>query len=77
MENARIQDCSAGINHHYDIVFSSLAYHNMPIEDKHIHLARLKPWIDHFVLFEMDANNDTPDLYSRILHSPYTRPMGG
>jgi SAM-dependent methyltransferase len=63
-ENARIQDCSAGINHHYDIVFSSLAYHHMPLEDKRIHLARLKPWIDHFVLFEMDANNDTPDLYS-------------
>ncbi len=63
-ENARIQDCSAGIRQHYDIVFSSLAYHHMPVEDKRIHLARLRPWIDHFVLFEMDANNDTPGLYS-------------
>ncbi|MDO9326744.1 MAG: class I SAM-dependent methyltransferase [Methanoregula sp.] len=63
-ENARIQDCSAGICNHYDIAFSSLAYHHMPIEDKRIHLARLKPWIDHFVLFEMDANNDTPELFS-------------
>lgn len=63
-ENARIQDCSAGICHHYDIAFSSLAYHHMPIEDKRVHLARLKPWIDHFVLFEMDADNDTPDLFS-------------
>lgn len=63
-ENARIQDCSAGICHHYDIAFSSLAYHHMPLEDKRVHLARLKPWIDHFVLFEMDANNDTPDLFS-------------
>ncbi len=63
-ENARIQDCSAGICHHYDIAFSSLAYHHMPLEDKHVHLARLKPWIDHFVLFEMDANNDSPELYS-------------
>jgi SAM-dependent methyltransferase len=63
-ENARIQDCSAGICNHYDIAFSSLAYHHMPIEDKRIHLARLKPWIDHFVLFEMEANNDTPDLFS-------------
>ena len=43
---------------------SSLAYHHMPLEDKRVHLARLKPWIDHFLLFEMDANNDTPDLYS-------------
>ena len=43
---------------------SSLAYHHMPMEDKRVHLARLKPWIDHFLLFEMDANNDTPDLLS-------------
>jgi SAM-dependent methyltransferase len=63
-ENARIQDCSAGLNHHYDVAFSSLAYHHMPLEEKRIHLARLKPWIDHFVLFEMDANNDTPELFS-------------
>ena len=62
-ENARIQDCSASIGHHYDIAMSSLAYHHMPLEDKRVHLARLKPWIDHFLLFEMDANNDTPDLY--------------
>ena len=63
-ENARIQDCSATIDHHYDIAISSLAYHHMPVEDKDIHLAQLKPWIDHFILFEMDANNDTPELYS-------------
>jgi hypothetical protein len=43
---------------------SSLAYHHMPVEDKRIHLSRLRPWIDHFLLFEMDANNDTPELYS-------------
>jgi hypothetical protein len=36
----------------------------MPLEHKKIHLARLKPWIDHFLLFEMDANNDTPDIFS-------------
>ena len=36
----------------------------MPVEDERLHLARFKPWIDHFVLFEMDANNDTPGLYS-------------
>lgn len=63
-ENARIQDCSASISHHYDIAMSSLAYHHMPVEDKRVHLARLKPWIDHFLLFEMDANNDTPDIHS-------------
>lgn len=63
-ENARIQDCSASLRHHYDIAMSSLAYHHMPFEDKRTHLARLEPWIDHFLLFEMDANNDTPEMYS-------------
>lgn len=63
-ENARIQDCSISIDHRYDIAMSSLAYHHMPVEDKRIHLARIKPWIDHFLLFEMDANNDTPQIYS-------------
>jgi SAM-dependent methyltransferase len=60
--NSRIQDCSASINSHYDIAMSSLAYHHMPVEDKRLHLSRLKPWIDHFLLFEMDANNDTPEI---------------
>lgn len=63
-ENARIQDCSASINHRYDIVMSSLAYHHMPVEDKRVHLARIKPWMDHFLLFELNANHDTPELYS-------------
>jgi SAM-dependent methyltransferase len=63
-ENARIQDCSTRINRRYDIVMSSLAYHHMPVEDKRVHLARIRPWIDNFLLFEMDANNDAPDLYS-------------
>ena len=63
-ENARIQDCSASISQHYDIAMSSLAYHHMPVEDKRVHLARLKRWIDHFLLFEMDANNDTPEMNS-------------
>jgi SAM-dependent methyltransferase len=63
-ENARIQDCTARITTRFDIAMSSLAYHHMPVEDKRVHLARLGPWIDHFLLFEMDANNDTPDLFS-------------
>ncbi|PKG33369.1 trans-aconitate 2-methyltransferase [Methanoregula sp.] len=61
-ENSRIQDCSASIRTRYDIAMSSLAYHHMPVEDKRLHLLRLKPWIDHFLLFEMDADNDTPEL---------------
>lgn len=64
VENSRIQNCSATINQPYDIAMSSLAYHHMPLEQKRVHLTRLMPWIDHLILFEMDANNDTPDLYS-------------
>jgi hypothetical protein len=63
-ENARIQDCSSSIHTRYDIAMSSLAYHHMPVEDKRVHLNRLKSWIDHFLLFEMDANNDTPAMDS-------------
>lgn len=63
-DNARIQDCSLSFDRHYDIAMSSLAYHHMPVEDKRIHLSRLKPWINHFLLFELDANNDTPEMYS-------------
>jgi SAM-dependent methyltransferase len=63
-ENSRIQDCSSCISRHYDIAMSSLAYHHMPFEDKQTHLARLKPWIDHFLLFDMEADHDTPGIYS-------------
>jgi SAM-dependent methyltransferase len=59
--NTRIQDLSDHIDRRYDVAVSSLAYHHMPYEDKAIHLKRLKPWIDNFVLFELDANNDTPE----------------
>lgn len=62
--NSRIQDCSDTICNHYDIAVSSLAYHHMPGEQKQVHLARLQPWIDNLVLFEMDANNDRPEIYS-------------
>ncbi|MFA4876800.1 MAG: class I SAM-dependent methyltransferase [Methanoregula sp.] len=62
--NGRIQDCSGKIDQTFDIAMSSLAYHHMPLEDKRIHLSRLKPWINHFILFEMDANNDKPDIFT-------------
>ncbi len=67
IENCRIQDCSGRIDRKIDIAMSSVAYHHMPIEHKRIHLARLKPWIDHFLLFEIEADIDTPDLYSPAL----------
>ncbi len=67
VRNGRIQDCSGRIEEKSDIAMTSLAYHHMPIEQKRLHLARLGPWIDHFILFELDANNDSPHLYSPAL----------
>ena len=64
VRNYRIQNCSSSIDHPYDVAMSSLAYHHMPLEQKRVHLSRLKPWIDHLVLFEMDAHNDTPELHT-------------
>jgi SAM-dependent methyltransferase len=62
--NSRIQDFSGRIEGRFDVAMSSLAYHHMPLEQKEVHLARLKPRIDHFLLFELDANHDTPGLHS-------------
>jgi hypothetical protein len=63
-ENCRIQDFSGRIDHRYDIALSSLAFHHMPIENKMSCISQLKPWINHFLLFELDANNDLPELLS-------------
>jgi len=63
-EKCQIQDCSGRINHHFDLATSSLAYHHMPYEEKKVHLSRLKPHIDHFIIYEMDADNDRPEIYS-------------
>ena len=67
VENVRIQDCSDRIDRKIDIAMSSLAYHHMPLEEKRLHLARLRPWIDHFLLFEMDADIDSPERFSPSL----------
>ncbi len=77
LECSRIQDCSARINQHVDLALSSLAYHHMPLEEKRIHLEYLKPRIDNFLLFEMDANNDTPELYSPELALSVYQSYGG
>ena len=62
--NSKIQDISHKLDKKYDLALSSLAYHHMPLEDKEIHLKQLKPWFSHFVIFELDANNDTPEIFS-------------
>lgn len=67
VESCRIQDCTDRINRKFEIALSSLAYHHMPVEEKRIHLAQLRPWIDHFLLFEMDADIDTSECFSPAL----------
>lgn len=62
--HTKIQEFTSGIDHRYDIALSSLSFHHMPIEEKRTHLSAIKPWIDHFLLFELDADHDSPERYS-------------
>ncbi len=64
-EEMRFEDICGGTKKTgYDIALSSIAYHHMPLEKKKKHIESLKPWIDHFIIFEIDANHDTPELHS-------------
>jgi SAM-dependent methyltransferase len=58
----RIEAVAPRLDARYDIAVNALAYHHMPLEHKRLHLAQIGPWIDHFVLFELDANNDSPEV---------------
>lgn len=62
--NSRIEDCSEKISSEYDLAISSLAYHHMPLEKKKIHMEKLKGKVNHFVIFELNANHDTPEMHS-------------
>jgi SAM-dependent methyltransferase len=77
--NCKMEELSDKIDDKYDIALSSLAYHHMPLEKKRIHLERLKPWIDHLVLFELSANHDIPEQHSPELalsvYQAYGRPI--
>jgi len=64
LSQSRIEALTSGLEGHYDIALASLSYHHMPFETKLLHLNRLREHIDLFLLFELDANNDTPDLHS-------------
>ncbi len=62
--DSSIQEFSDTLSEHYDLAISSLAYHHIPYEVKLFNLRKLAPWVDHFVLFELDSNNDLPELNS-------------
>ena len=59
-----IQEFSEKIGERCDVALSTFAYHHLPYESKLFTLRKLAPWIDHFVLFELDGNNDLPELHS-------------
>jgi SAM-dependent methyltransferase len=62
--NCKIQEVSDKIEGNYHVAFSSLAYHHMPFEDKLFHLNNLKSHIENFIIFELEADNDTPEMNS-------------
>ncbi len=64
ISQSRFEALSDNLEGHYHIALSSLAYHHMPYETKLIHMKKLKDHIDYFILYEVDANNDTPELHS-------------
>ena len=59
----RFQDVSADLPEN-DVALAALSIHHMPREERRIHLERLAPRIRHLVLFELNANHDTPELNS-------------
>jgi SAM-dependent methyltransferase len=61
---SRFETLSDRITGRYDVALSSLAYHHLPWEKKRLHLERLRESIDHLLIFEVDANHDTPELHS-------------
>lgn len=64
LSRARIEAISDKIEDRYDIALASLSYHHMPYETKLFHLKKLKDHVGFFILFELDANNDTPEMHS-------------
>ena len=62
--HGRIEALSGKIPGNFDIALASLAYHHMPYEDKLFHLKKLRNQVGCFILFELDANNDTPEMHS-------------
>jgi SAM-dependent methyltransferase len=59
--HSKIQAFTDQIDRRYDVALASLAYHHMPMETKLVHMEKLRRWVDHYLLFEIDANNDTPE----------------
>ena len=57
----RIEENSSRLDGRFHVALSSLAFHHMPFEDKVLHLGRIAPHVEHFVIFELGAHHDTPE----------------
>ena len=64
LSQTRIEGLTDKIEGYYDIALASLSYHHMPYEVKLHHLKKLSKHIGCFIIFELDADNDTPELHS-------------
>jgi SAM-dependent methyltransferase len=73
----RIQDVIGNIEGHYDIALCSLSYHHMPMEHKQKYMLQLKDKFDHLLLFEINADNDLPDMDSPELLLSVYQSYGG
>ncbi|MBP7864914.1 MAG: class I SAM-dependent methyltransferase [Acidobacteria bacterium] len=60
----RIQNVAGQVGEGYDVAVCSLSYHHMPRETKLAHLGELSGRLDHLLLFELGADNDTPEMHS-------------
>ncbi len=60
--NAGIEEVAGRLEGRFDLAMSSLAYHHLPRAAKREHLERIASLVDNFLLFELDANNDGPEL---------------
>jgi len=77
LSRSRIEALTNKIKGHYHIALASLAYHHMPYETKLYHLKKLNKLIDCFILFELDANNDTPEMNSPEIALSVYQSYGG
>ena len=59
----RFQDVSVDLPES-DVALAALSIHHMPREVRRVHLERLAPRTRHLILFELNANHDTPELSS-------------
>ncbi|EKD52454.1 MAG: methyltransferase type 11 [uncultured bacterium] len=75
-EQKRIEDVECSDATH-DIALAALAWHHMPFETKLIHIKKWGGHVRNFLLFELEANHDTPEQFSPELAVSMYQAFGG